>query len=242
VINLARNEKTETRDFSLAFIGTPAYVSTFPSFPYILSLASGDFRNVLRTVNSLPSTYSGKLSILLNDLNLAIVCRNVMLLLILGNIPDESLAADIALHFWYSAFMPMEYRLQLSTLVSKFIQQTKDGKVVIPLGPHSTLSCCLPEEATYFFLHFISSNLTVGDAQEEYDRVRNAPSRRDYRDRMYARLKPSHRVAFQEYRRFGIVLPFGAINAHFNRPNPSLFSPQGKWLQTDYADPLEGWE
>ena len=72
--------------------------------------------------------------------------------------------------------------------------------------------------------------------------MRTAPSRRDYRDRMYAGLKPSHRVAFQEYRRFGIVLPFGAINAHFNVPNRSLFSPTGRWLQTDYADPLEGWE
>jgi hypothetical protein len=59
---------------------------------------------------------------------------------------------------------------------------------------------------------------------------------------MYAGLKPSHRVAFQEYRRFGIVLPFGAMNAHFNSPNRSLFSPTGSWLQTDYADPLEGWD
>ena len=59
---------------------------------------------------------------------------------------------------------------------------------------------------------------------------------------MYAKLRPSHRVAFQEFRRFGIVLPFGAPNAHFNVPNPSLFSPEGKWLQTDYADPLMGWE
>lgn len=210
--------------------------------PYPLSLASGDLRHVLRTINALPPTYSGSLSILLNDLNLVIVCRNVMLLLILGNIPDESVAADIALHFWYSAFMPMEYCLQLSVIASKFIPQTKNGKIVIPLGPYSTLSFCLPEEATHVFLSFISSTLTMDDSQKEYDRVRNAPSRGDYRDRMYARLKPSHRVAFQEYRRFGIVLPFGAINAHFNRPNPSLFSPQGKWLQTDYADPLEGWE
>jgi hypothetical protein len=37
VINLARNEKTETKDFSLAFIGTLAYISTFHSFSYTLS-------------------------------------------------------------------------------------------------------------------------------------------------------------------------------------------------------------
>ncbi|KDR66739.1 hypothetical protein GALMADRAFT_106135 [Galerina marginata CBS 339.88] len=224
LINLASNEKDGEKDFSLAFI------------------ASGDLRHVLRTVNSLPPTYSGALTILLNDVNLVIVCRNIVLLLILGSIPDETIAADVALHFWYSAFMPMEYRLQLSSIISKFVQETKQGKTVIQLGPHSTLSCCLPEEANHLFLHFISPSLTVDDAQTEYDRVRKAPSRRDFRDRMYAKLKPSHRVAFQEYRRFGIVLPFGAMNAHFNRPNASLFSPQGRWLQTDYADPLEGWD
>jgi len=92
------------------------------------------------------------------------------------------------------------------------------------------------------FRCLVSSPLSFGEAQEGYDRVRTAPSRQDYRDRMYAGLKPSHRVAFQEYRRFGIVLPFGAMNAHFNSPNRSLFSPTGSWLQTDYADPLEGWD
>ena len=205
-------------------------------------VASGDLRHVLCTVNGLPSTYSGSLTILLNDINPSIVCRNIVILLILGNIQDKVVAADMALHFWYSAFMPMEYRLQISAMLSKFLQQTKEGKIVVPLGPCSTLSCCLPEEASYFFLHFISGSISIDDAQEEYDRVRNAPVRGDLRDRMYARLNPSHRVAFQEYRRFGIVLPFGAMNAHFNSPNLSLFSPDGKWLQTDYADPLEGWE
>ena len=242
VINLANNEKNEKKDFSLAFIGvsTPVLRCWFP--PDSLLLASGDLRHVLSTVNGLPSTYSGSLTILLNDINPSIVCRNILLLLILGNIQDEVIAADIALHFWYSAFMPMEYRFQISAVLSKFLQQTKEGKIIVPLGLRSTLSCYLPEDATYFFLHFISDSISIHDAQEEYSRVRNAPERGDYRDRMYARLNPSHRVAFQEYRQFGIVLPFGAVNAHFNCPNLSLFSPHGKWLQTDYADPLEGWE
>ena len=88
----------------------------------------------------------------------------------------------------------------------------------------------------------MSSSLSIDDVQGEYDRVRAAPSQRDFRERMYLSLRPSHRVAFQEFRRFGIVLPFGAPNAHFNVSNSSLFSPEGKWLQTDFADPLEGWE
>lgn len=55
-------------------------------------------------------------------------------------------------------------------------------------------------------------------------------------------MEPSHRVACMEYRRYGIVLPFGAFNAHFNVPNSTLFSHDGQWLQNDSANPLQGWE
>lgn len=221
VINLAYNENDASRDFSIAFV------------------ASGDLRHVVHTINALPPNFSGNLHILVNDLALPVICRNIVLLLILGTIDDEVIAADVALHFWYSAFIPAEYIPQISNALLAFC---RNESPVFPLGPRSTLSCCLPPSSKKYFLHFISSSISISDAQDEYDRVRNAPSRRDLRDRMYLRLRPSHRVAFQVFRRFGIVLPFGAVNAHFNCPNLSLFSLDGKWLQTDYADPLEGWD
>jgi hypothetical protein len=172
-----------------------------------------------------------------------VVVRNIVLLLCLGNIIDEAIAVDTALHFWYSAFMPMEYQLSISSEIVSFITQA-DGSGICQsqIGLSSTLSCLLTPETIGVFRYLVSQSLSIGEAQEGYDRVRTAPSRRDFRDRMYAGLKPSHRVAFQEYRRFGIVLPFGAMNAHFNVPNRSLFSPTGEWLQSDYADPLGGWE
>jgi hypothetical protein len=183
------------------------------------------------------------LIIFLNDFAPHVVVRNIVLLLCLGNVVDEAIAVNAALHFWYSAFMPMEYQLLVSSEIVSLIRQA-DGSGIFrtQIGSSSSLSCMLSPEAIAGFRHLVSPSLSIGEAQEGYDRARTAPSRRDYRDRMYAGLKPSHRVAFQEYRRFGIVLPFGAINAHFNVPNPSLFSPTGRWLQTDYADPLEGWE
>lgn len=60
----------------------------------------------MRTLNCLPSNYSGNLKILLNDHNVPIVCRNIVILLILGTTLDKTMAADIALDFWYSVFMP----------------------------------------------------------------------------------------------------------------------------------------
>jgi hypothetical protein len=38
----------------------------------------------------------------------------------------------------------------------------------------------------------------------------------------------------------GLVLPFGAFNAHHNLPNPLLFF-HDKWLLDGGSDPLQGW-
>jgi len=204
--------------------------------------ASGDIRNIVATVNALGSDYSGQLNIILNDLNPFVVSRNIALLLILGTIPDEVVAADIALHFWYSVFMPMEYRLRVLSMVSTLLKNGDSaGPIVAPLGPHSTLTCLVSSDVRRLLMENVGPIMSPDQAQIEYKRVRKAPTRVDFRDRMYLGLKPSHRLAFLEYRRFGMILPFGALNAHCNVPNPSLFA-DGVWLQTDFADPLESWE
>ncbi|RXW13619.1 hypothetical protein EST38_g12235 [Candolleomyces aberdarensis] len=148
--------------------------------------------------------------------------------------------------------MPAEYRLQILGCVSAFLKHfldTASQEKPYPLGATSNLGIpWLSEQHRKCLLHYMfdpdsphSAGIAIDDAQAEYDRVRMAPERRDYRDRMYNNLKPPHRVAFYAFRRYGIVLPLGAANAHFNCANSSLFSLEGKWLQTDYADPLSGW-
>ena len=206
--------------------------------------ASGDLRHVVQTINALPSNYLGKLTVIINDLSSSTACRNILILLVLGTISDKTLAADIALHFWYSVFMPVEYTLHMSAVLVSFLASITEGgqKFSVPLGPRSTLFVCISRADAEHLKHFISQSISMEKAQDEYDRVRGSPSREDYRERMYSALRPSHRLAFQQYRRFGIILPFGAPNAHFNAPNNSLFSSRGEWLQTDYADPLGGWE
>ncbi|KAG2123462.1 hypothetical protein DEU56DRAFT_48468 [Suillus clintonianus] len=226
LINLAKNEKDASQDFSIALA------------------ASGDLRHAVQTINALPEDYSGHLQVLVNDFCLPVVARNIVILLILGTVHDETMAVDIALHFWYSVFMPVEYSTTIMTIIASLLMRMgtnlEDHQ---PLGPCSSLDCLIPESLKQLLRDFgLHSTLSMASAQNEYDRVRNVPCRGDFRDRIFARLKPSHRLAFQEFRRFGIVLPFGAMNAHFNVPNASLFSPDGKWLQTDFADPLAGWD
>jgi len=67
-------------------------------------------------------------------------------------------------------------------------------------------------------------------------------TREDRHHRNYLRLNPSHRLSFLEYRRFGIVLPFGAADNRFNTANKFLFSPTGRWLENDLASPLHSWK
>lgn len=228
LINLHDNENDVTKDFNIAFVAT------------------GDLRDVVKTVNSLPETYSGHLRVLLNDGTSPIACRNLVMLSLLGTIPDEKLAADVVLHLWYSTFIPAEYLVQMATAVAKFLDGPVERLTTSrPVGLHSTISWCYTPEAMERLMRITTldpSSLSVADAQNEYDRVRQAPSRRDFMDRKYLRLKPSHRVALQEFRRFGIVLPFGAPNSHFNTPNGTLFSEDGRWMLRDFADPLEGWD
>jgi len=63
---------------------------------------------VVRTINELPSDYSGELTIILNDREPMIVLRNMLLLMILGTMPKEigiPRAADVALQNWGSTFI-----------------------------------------------------------------------------------------------------------------------------------------
>ncbi|KDQ54026.1 hypothetical protein JAAARDRAFT_408569 [Jaapia argillacea MUCL 33604] len=222
VINLDKNEGDPSKDFSVAF-------------PYL--------KNVVRTINSLPPNYSGQLTILLNDREPYVVIRNLVLLLLLGTVVDHTVAAEVALHFWYSAFVPSENSLHTSMTISTLLRDIPDNSPFsIPLGSSSSLSSNIPRSLMKELVLMLSSKYSMDDAQIEYKRVRFAPSRIDHRHHLYERLEPSHRLAFHEYRRFGLILPFGALNGHFNFPNRFLFSPNGRWLQDDAVDPLDSWD
>ena len=54
------------------------------------------------SINSLPTTYKGTCTSVLNDKNMGIVARNIIMLLISAQLPPAD-AAELVLHIWYSA-------------------------------------------------------------------------------------------------------------------------------------------
>ncbi|KDR80410.1 hypothetical protein GALMADRAFT_242832 [Galerina marginata CBS 339.88] len=225
-LNLSKNEGQSVAKSNLAL----AYV------------ASGDLRNVVRTVNELPSDYSGELTILLNDREPTIVLRNMLILAILGTIEDVPQAADIAVHFWGSVFIQAPHQAVLHNTMLQLVEKL-DGsnKFSLRLGENSVMTGVISEDTRCLFAVMGQVEMQVGNANSEIRRVRFEPTRQDYHHRNYCCLNPSHRLASLEYRRFGILLPFGAANNNFNTPNKFLFSPSGRWLQDDLASPLDSW-
>ncbi|TCD64784.1 hypothetical protein EIP91_003644 [Steccherinum ochraceum] len=240
VLNLEKNEGVGTdQDFNLAWV------------------ASGDLRDVIRTVNSLPETYTGHLTILLNDRDPVVTVRNLLILLILGR-PQPSTttsstnhenAAELALHLWYSAFVPATHASEVMKVVLGAVEELKKPTFNVKLGvgvggkERSSLRGSFEEKQILGgVLAHLTAEYGFEQAQKEYQRVFLAPEREDLIHRFYRDLEPSHRLAYDHFRRFGLLLPFGAPNAHFNQPNRFLFSREGEWYQYDGSNPMDSWD
>jgi hypothetical protein len=139
----------------------------------ILWPASGDLRNAVLAVNALPEDYSGELTIVLNDHAPHVVNRNLLLLSILGTSDDTSFGVDVALHMWYSAFVPEAYHLlaikHIHDLLSR--RETGDGAFSLNLGKTSNLHGILGQGHAELLLGSFFSQYTLADANEEIQRV-----------------------------------------------------------------------
>jgi hypothetical protein len=71
----------------------------------MLFAASGDCRNLIKSIAGLPDTYSGEVTAILNDRNIAVVARNVMILLAALHF-DADTAVSVIIHLWYPALIP----------------------------------------------------------------------------------------------------------------------------------------
>ncbi|KAF2869222.1 hypothetical protein BDV95DRAFT_499175 [Massariosphaeria phaeospora] len=214
--------------------------------------ASGDLGNVVKTVAELPENYDGECSLVLNDMNFAIVARNAMLLLTALTF-DPHTAISIMIHLWYSASMPskllralQDYILPLIDDVCGRINNKEPDSFQAKTWNFGTRSLRLqlqPHEWRQL-RNFVKVPAGVTPIQTEATRRRImlAPERVDYLHRTLFNQPPAVRVATLRLREDGILLPYGASKAAFDTPNPTLFQNPKVWPMRDDASPLAGWE
>lgn len=143
-------------------------------------LDSGDLRNI-RTINELPSDYSGELTVLIDDRKTILLARNIILLLILGCVPDINKAAEYALHVWYSAFLPIDYDLDVKAVLSPFLEtlqisKTKNVTFSSRLGQTSDLSGMVEPVVLEYYCYMVQSKIDRAAALAELKRVRCIPA------------------------------------------------------------------
>ncbi|KYG40502.1 hypothetical protein M433DRAFT_116968 [Acidomyces richmondensis BFW] len=219
---------------------------------HLLFAASGDIRNLAMTISCLPTVYRKTVNITLNDWDLDVVARNIIMLLTALAIDDAENALDCMLHVWYSAQLTKSHMGLLESTVRPLIQEvcTKiSGKPDSTLLAKTwrfgnrSLRVVLPKSSWESVLSHLSipEGLTSSKAQDIRVRVTLAEQRVDYLDRHLFSLPPASRMGMVKYRTDGILLPFGHPRSEFTVPNPTLFQNADAWPMPDSADPLEGW-
>lgn len=194
-------------------------------------IASGDLRNVVKTMAQLPASCDQPIKITMNDRDLDIVARNAIMLLVAFTADSQNEAIDCMIHIWYSAFI-RKYDLdilqqRIRPLIEKVCDKIKDKPANSALGKTWTfgqrsLRLVLEKSTWDSLLSFIEvpEGLTIEKANEIRTAVTLAESRVDYRDRHFLFLSSSHRVARHRFRQDGLLLPFGAPRSEFQQPNP----------------------
>ena len=130
-----------------------------------------------------------------------------------------------------------------SLVTEKLYQQLAErSNATITFNSHSQLKLNTANDAGDAFICLLASpDPRPDEANTSFAEVMRALSRVDYRDRFLHLLRGSHRASVFEWSNFGLVLPFGAPNEHFNWANKWLFL-DGRLQVNDSASPLRGWK
>jgi hypothetical protein len=184
-------------------------------------LASGDIRNLVRTVNSLPDDYSGQCDVLLNDFNAIVMNRNAVVLhALLSAGPTLEEAAELAAHLMYSAALPRTSAAYFCRCINSIYgQDVWPGSAHFETRGRGKIYMLQQVENLQLPLKMFLSNYTLTDALERRHAIMLHPSRVDYRDRQLGLLEPGHRMASMHFRKCGILLPFSHDTSHFTEPN-----------------------
>ncbi|KAF4466645.1 hypothetical protein FALBO_6497 [Fusarium albosuccineum] len=238
----------------------------------LLFAASGDLRNVVKTLACLPEAYKQTINITINDWDLDVVARNVMLILIALTVNDAKEAADKMTHLWYSASIRQSDLDYLVTKIRPFIAQVCAHIGAKPEGTPLAKTWTFGSRRVRLVLKKgswmsllrrfeVPGTLTLQQARDIRVAVTLASgAQQDFRERHYLVRPPAHRICEEKYRADGLMLPFGASREPFTIPNPqvqgctrshahvadtirrTIYHKAPHWPGREMDDPLAGWE
>lgn len=198
----------------------------------LLSTASGDIRNLLKTVAGLPDEYQHPVSLTLDDRDFDIVARNLIMLLAImkidGNVYE---VLETVIHLWYSAKLRSSELCYLQSTVKPLFEEVcvkiKDKPIDALLAKTWTfgltsLRVTLSKKEWMLLPSYLEvpKDFSSTQADEIRRSITTAPQRKDYQDRHVLLQAPSHRVCKQRFREDGILLPFAYSRQAFDSPNP----------------------
>lgn len=167
----------------------------------------------------------------MNDRDLDVVARNVIVLLIALVVDNIDEAVDCIIHIWYSALIRKSdldiLQKQILPLIESVCEKIKSKAPSSRLGKTWTFgqrSLRLVLEKSSWDSLLFSMNIPEGLTAERAKQIRTAvtlaESRQDYRDRHLLFQSPSRRIANNRFWGDGLLLPFGSRRDDFREPNP----------------------
>ncbi|EUC48557.1 hypothetical protein COCMIDRAFT_34040 [Bipolaris oryzae ATCC 44560] len=196
----------------------------------LLFAASGDLRNVIKTIAGLPDGYKGRCVAVVNDKDFTIVARNVVMLFVALQF-EPDIAVPMIIHLWYSALLPRSIIQTLDAIQAKTFEiNGQKLRIALERDKWARLVtfCRVPE------------GLSAEAAQKIRCRIMLATERVDYRDRALLNMPAGVRQGEMHFRDTGILLPYGCSLTEFETPNPTLFV-ENEWPMKDDASPRRGW-
>lgn len=194
----------------------------------LLFAASGDLRNVVKTITGLPENYPGNCKTVINDRNTTVVLRNALILLVALQFEPET-ATPIMLHLWYSAMLPrgIVEALQKGILpcIRDVCNKTKtkpDNSLQAKTFVHGkgSIRLVLKKSEWFAFAKMLEPNEELTAPMAQTIRRKITQARIDHIDRSLCKMPPGRRAGASDYRQHGILLPFGASRKEFIVPNP----------------------
>ena len=212
------------------------YVLNFPPCASCIKLndaqctAFRDPRHVLVSISRLRNTYQGTLTIVMNNSDIRLTTRNIVMFLLAIQLPPPA-AADVILHFWCSSRLTSAMLATIKRYVREPIAAVvSDIGEVDPLhevptthewksGPASVLISMYKQEWEQL-LEILDVRHLPPMAELKRWEIVFGEGRRDMRDQDFFVQPSNRRMGTTMYDEVGVLMPFGYMCDAFNCANP----------------------